>query len=127
MVRYVFKDFPLSFHQQAPLAAEAAHCAGDQGAYWEMHDLLFANQSAWSNDGAAEVLGGYAEQLGLDVDIFATCLSSGVHTDRVQEGLQEGLSVGVNGTPAFFVGSQFISGAQPYETFAQAIEAALGQ
>ena len=126
-VRYVFKDFPLSFHAQAPLAAQAARCAGDQGDYWGMHDLLFADQEAWSNATAAQVFGGYAEQLGLDGASLASCLESEVHAGAVESDLQEGLSLGVTGTPAFFVEGHFISGAQPFEVFQQAIEAALNR
>jgi protein-disulfide isomerase len=124
-VRYVFKDFPLSFHAQANLAAQAARCAGDQGDYWGMHDLLFANQQDWANDGAAQTFSGYAGQLGLDTSRFDSCLASGVYADAIKNETQEGLSVGVSGTPAFFVNGQFISGAQPYQAFQQAIEAAL--
>jgi protein-disulfide isomerase len=126
-VRYVFKDFPLSFHAQASLAAQAARCAGDQGDYWGMHDLLFANQQDWANDRAAQIFSDYADQLGLDTGQFDSCLSSGSYEDEVNSEIQEGLSVGVSGTPAFFVNGQFISGAQPYQAFQQAIEAALSQ
>jgi protein-disulfide isomerase len=126
-VRYVFKDFPLSFHAQASLAAQAARCAGDQDAYWEMHDLLFADQEAWANDNAATVFSAQADRLGLDVSTFDTCLESGAYADAVQADLEEGMRVGVSGTPAFFVNGQFISGAQPYEVFQEAIEAALSR
>jgi protein-disulfide isomerase len=126
-VRYVFKDFPLSFHAQANLAAQAARCAGDQGDYWGMHDLLFANQQDWANESAAQVFSSYADQLGLDAGQFDSCLSSGTYEDKINNEIQEGLSVGVSGTPAFFVNGQFISGAQPYQAFQQAIEAALNK
>ncbi len=126
-VHYIFKDFPLSFHAQAHIAAEAARCAGDQGDYWGMHDLLFQNQGAWTNNSAVDFFKQYAQQIGLELGEFSSCLESGIHADAVDLDLQEGLSVGVTGTPAFFVGGQFISGAQPYEVFAQAIEAALNE
>jgi protein-disulfide isomerase len=125
-VRYVFKDFPLGFHDQAIIAAQAARCAGEQDDYWGMHDLLFANQSEWANSGAAQVFSSYAEQLELDVSAFDTCVASGSYEADINADLQEGMSVGVSGTPSFIVGGQFISGAQPYEAFEQAIEAALG-
>ena len=126
-VRYVFKDFPLSFHAQAGLAAQAARCAGDQGDYWGMHDLLFANQQAWGNQSAAQAFSSFADLLGLDVNQFNACLENGTHEQAVNNDLREGSSVGVSGTPAFFVNGQFISGAQPYQVFQQAIEAALNK
>ncbi len=125
-IRYVFKDFPLSFHEQATLAAYAARCAGDQGDYWGMHDLLFANQGEWGNAGALDVFQRYAAELDLDANALATCVTSDGYAGAVQSDLQEGMSLGVSGTPAFFVGNRFISGAQPFEVFEQAIEEALG-
>ncbi|MBN1318771.1 MAG: thioredoxin domain-containing protein [Anaerolineales bacterium] len=126
-VRYVFKDFPLSFHAQAQKAAEAAHCAGDLGDYWGMHDLLYANQAEWGNENAIPVFQGFAQELGLDSGTFNECLDSGIHAAAISANLQEGVSVGVTGTPGFFVGGQFISGAQPYSAFEQAIQTALEQ
>ena len=73
-VRFVWKDFPLtSIHPDASKASEAAHCAGDQGKYWEYHDVLFANQRALQIDR----LKGYATDLELDAAAFASCLDSG--------------------------------------------------
>lgn len=125
LMRYVFKDFPLSFHAQAHSAAQAARCAGDQGDYWGMHDLLFRNQAGWSRAAALQAFQEYAGQLGLDVPGLTSCLQEEVYAAAVDRDLQEGLSLGVSGTPAFFVGGRFISGAQPYEVFQQAIESAL--
>ena len=122
-VRYVFKDFPLtSIHPQAVSAAVAARCAGDQGAYVAMHDLLFANQTAWSNQSdTSTIYTGYADQLGLDTAVFGDCLGSAEHEAAVQADLEEGVSLGVRGTPAFFINGNFVSGAQPYAVFEQAI------
>lgn len=122
-VKYVFRDFPLSFHQNAQKAAEAAECAGEQGMYWEMHDELFANQEALDIDS----LKGYAEDLGLDTEEFNECLESGEMYDEVQADMADGSRYGVQGTPAFFVNGQLLSGAQPYSAFEAAIEAALAQ
>ena len=65
-IRYVYKDFPLAFHKLAQKAAEAAHCAGEEGKYWEMHELLFANQQKMAEDD----LIGHSEELGLDKTAF---------------------------------------------------------
>lgn len=126
-VRYVFMDFPLSsIHPQAQLASEAARCAGDQDAYVEMHDILFARQDAWNGrDDAGAVFSGFAGELGLDTATFDACLESGRHEAAVLEDLEYGVSLGVDGTPAFFLNGNFLSGAQPFEAFRQAIESLL--
>jgi protein-disulfide isomerase len=127
-VRYVFRDFPLDrLHPHARKAAEAAHCAWEQGRYWEMHDLLFHNQQALQVD----QLKGTARQLGLDPARFDACLERGKYAAEVQQDVEEGTAVGVRGTPGFVLGKTraedtieglFISGAQPLTTFRQAIE-----
>lgn len=123
LVRYVFKDFPLTnIHPQAVVAAEAARCAGDQNAYLEMHDLLFARQGEWSGKGnAAQLFTGYAQEIGLDGSAFEACVQSHVYQEAVLADLQEGAALGVGGTPAFFLNGHFLSGAQPYEVFEGAI------
>ena len=128
-VRYVFLDFPLnSIHPQAQAAAEAARCAGDQGAYLEMHDALFARQGEWNGrDDAATIFGSYAIELGLDAAAFTACLDSGQHTAAVQADLEQGISLGVDGTPAFFLNGNFLSGAQPYDVFRAMIEELLAE
>jgi protein-disulfide isomerase len=127
-VRYVFRDFPLdSIHPQARKAAEAAHCAGEQGKYWEMHDRLFKNQRALM----VENLKGLARDLGLNVDGFDSCLDQGKYANTVSEHLAAGSAVGVTGTPSFFVGKTGedgtleginIRGSQPITAFRQVID-----
>jgi protein-disulfide isomerase len=130
-VRYVFRDFPLDrIHPQARKAAEAAHCAGDQGKYWEMHDLLFQDQQALDLDQLKK----YARDLQLDPTAFDTCLEQGKYTAEVQQDYDEGVAAGVRGTPGFFLGKTgaddtirgtLITGAQPLSVFRQAIEGLL--
>jgi len=128
-VRYVFLDFPLSsIHPQAQAAAEAARCAGDQGAYLAMHDALFARQGEWNGrDDAATIFGSFASELGLDGEAFTACLDSGQHAAEVQADLEQGISLGVDGTPAFFLNGRFLSGAQPYDVFRAMIEELLAE
>ena len=128
-VRYVFMDFPLtSIHPDAPLAAEAARCAGDQDAFLEMHHALFDRQGEWSGRADADqVFAGFAGELGLDEAGFSECLASGQYTAAVQADLDQGIGLGINGTPAFFLNGNFISGAQPYSVFQQAIESLLAE
>ena len=123
-VRYVFLDFPISsIHPQAQAAAEAARCAGDQDAYLPMHDMLFARQSEWSGrQDAATIFAGFAQELGLDGDAFTACQEARTHEAAVLADLQQGAALGVNGTPAFFLNGNALSGAQPFEVFQQMIE-----
>ena len=129
-VRYVFMDFPLSIHPQAQKAAEAAHCSGDQGKYWEMHDLLFANQRALH----PEDLVTYATRLGLESERFESCFSNGNYAQVVSDRMQTGLDAGLSATPSFVIGTMTASGsvrgrvvlgAQPLEVFQTVIEDAL--
>ena len=122
-VRLVFRDLPLPNHANAPKAAEAAHCAGDQDKYWEMHAKLFANQRALD----VTSLKGYAKDLKLDQAKFDKCLDSGAKAALVEEGRKAGSEAGVNGTPAFFVNGVLISGAQPFDAFKEVIDAELAQ
>lgn len=132
-VRYVFRDYPLEqLHSHARKAAEAAHCAGEQGKYWQMHDALFQNQGALELPQLAE----RARSLGLDGATFDTCLASGRNAARVDRGLAEGAAAGVEGTPGFVIGRTKtgdtvegtpIRGAQSLETFRQIIEQLLGR
>jgi protein-disulfide isomerase len=123
LVRYVFKDFPLTqIHPQAVEAAEAARCAQDQGAYLEMHDIIFARQQEWSGSDPVELFTGYADQLGLNNDEFRECLTSNKYEEAVVADLQEGVALGVTGTPAFFINGYSLVGAQPFEVFQQAID-----
>jgi protein-disulfide isomerase len=127
-VRYIFRDYPLDqIHPQARKAAVAAHCAGDQGRYWEMHDLLFQNQRAL----ALPQLSEYVRKLGLDGATFDACLASDKHAARISKGLADGIAAGVQGTPGFVVAKTKpgdsvegipVRGAQPVEVFRQLID-----
>ena len=117
-VRVVYRDLPLPMHTNAPKAAEAAHCAGEQGKYWEMHAKLFANQRALE----IPALKGYAKDLKLDQAKFDKCLDSGATAALVEEGRKAGTELGITGTPAFFVNGVMISGAQPFDAFKEIID-----
>lgn len=122
-VRIVFKDFPLPNHAEAPKAAEAAHCAGDQGKYWEMHDVLFANQQALQ----VPMLKQHAATLKLDLAAFEQCLDSGKHAPRVAEGMRAGEALGVQSTPSLFVNGRPVVGAQPFDYFKTVIDEELAR
>jgi protein-disulfide isomerase len=123
-VRFVYKDFPIdSIHAQARPAAEAAECAGEQGAYWAMHDRIFEGKDEWAeNPDAAAIFKGYATELGLDTAQFDACFNEGVYAAEVQTDLEEGQRAGVTGTPAFFINGRKVEGAQPFSVFQQIIE-----
>ena len=135
-VKYVVREFPLAqIHPQATKAAEAALCAGDQGKYWDMNNVFFANQRKLK----VADLKAHAEGLGLDVARFNECLDGKKYAKRVQSDLQAGIKAGVRGTPSFFLGltdpadqtkfkaTKMLRGAQPYSAFKQAIDQLIAQ
>ena len=133
-VKYVLRDFPIdALHPRARKAHEAAHCAGDQGKYWEMSHRLFANIRGQE----PAQLTAHAKALGLDVAKFDQCLASERHASRIQSAIDEGQRAGVRGTPSFFVGvdgdgrtvkaTRMLRGAQAYEQFKAAIDAVLSE
>jgi len=117
-VRLVWKDYPLSNHGRAMPAAVAAHCAGEQGKYWEMSKLLLANQHAVSDADVA----GYAMDLDLKAEPFQACMTSGRQEPIVQEDLRQGKALDVRSTPTFFVNGVVVFGAQPYALFESLVE-----
>jgi protein-disulfide isomerase len=110
-VRVVFKNFPLPFHKEAFAASHVAMSAAARGKFWEFHDLLFANQKDLSRD----ALLGYVAELGLPKDEIAAELDAGKFKDLVQRHMSEGESVGVKGTPNFFINGRVIKGAKSYD------------
>jgi len=130
-VRYVFMDFPLSFHAQSMKAAEAASCAEEQGKYWEMNECLFANQDTLS----PETILKQGEVIGLEMDKFKQCLNHGNFIDAIKSTMAEGQKAGVSGTPTFLLGfidqdgkvkaTKKIVGVQSYTAFKDAIESLL--
>ena len=117
-VRLVFRDFPLDFHQQAQKASEAAHCADDQGKYWDMHGKLFAEQDRLD----VESLKKHASELGLDRAKFDECLDKGAKEQVVKDNFQAGRVAGVNSTPAFFINGRPLAGAVPFDEFKKIID-----
>jgi protein-disulfide isomerase len=120
-VRWVFKSFPLGFHADSPLAHAAALAAQRQGKFWEMHDLIFANQRNLKRDNLLVE----ARSLNLDMDRFAVDLDSADVKQQLEADKEEGEGLGVNATPAFFINGKSFSGAMPIEQFQAAINNAL--
>lgn len=120
-VYFVFRQFPLSFHQNAQVAAEASLAAHAQGKFWAMHDKLFANQGALGR----EKIDGYAKEIGLDVARFKKALDGGDLTKAVDDDLALGAKVNVNGTPTMFLNGTRIQNPTDFEAVAAAIDGAL--
>jgi len=117
-VFYAVKDLPLeAIHPEALSASVAARCGGEQDAYLPMHDAIFAAQAEWSGSGdaAQSIFTSLAAELELDVDAFSTCMSDDQQAKFVQANINEALSLGVGGTPFFFIDGYGISGAQPID------------
>jgi protein-disulfide isomerase len=120
-VRYVWRHLPLTdVHPNAQLAAEAAEAASDQGAFWEMHDVLLEQQKALRPSD----LIGYAQELGLDVDRFTDALSTHSGAGRVAEDVDSADLSGVSGTPTFFINGRRHYGAYDIGTLSAAVRAA---
>lgn len=120
-VRYVYRDFPLNTkHVGADIEAEAADCAAEQNSYWEYHDLLFENQNRTLG---GEELVGLARQIGLNVEKLDECVKSRKYRGEVEKDFNDGLAVGVYGTPTFFINGEVLVGPQTVEKLASVIEA----
>lgn len=121
-VRFVYKDFPLSFHKQAKNAAKAARAAGEQGKFWEMHDLIFENYSKLTEDMFIE----FATKLNLDVSKFTADLKSTKYDNLIQQDINLGKQAGVTGTPTLFMNGKRMQ-RRSFDDFKQAIESHLKQ
>ncbi|MEU4335282.1 Na+/H+ antiporter NhaA [Micromonospora lupini] len=120
-IRYVWRHLPLTdVHPHAQLAAEAAEAAGEQGAFWEMHDLLLTHQDALD---PPDVLG-YADQLGLDLDGFREHMAKRMGVDRIAEDVDSADLSGVTGTPTFFINGRRHHGAYDIAALSAAVKAA---
>lgn len=126
-VRYYFRHYPLRFHRQAHLAAQATECAGEDGKFWEMHNKLFDNQRNISKESITK----FALELGLKEEPFSACLEEERYKSKVDKDLNDGMKVGIRGTPGFFIGrtgdgdeveGKVHSGAQPFSFFKKEIE-----
>jgi protein-disulfide isomerase len=113
---FVYRHFPLTMHQHAPLAAQAAEAAGKQGKFWEMYSTLFSKQNAWALASNAEPLFvQYATDLNLDINKFKDDLTSDAVEDFVRDDTRDGNAVGVSSTPTFFINGERAVGVPNYE------------
>jgi protein-disulfide isomerase len=120
-VRFVFRQFPLSFHQNAHVASQAALAANAQGKFWEYHDKLFANQNALDR----ESLEKFAKEVGLDVAKVKKALDDKTYAAQVDADLKLGEEVAVDGTPTMFLNGARIANPTDFDAISQQIDAAL--
>ena len=122
-IRMVYRDYPGPNHPHASQAAEAAQCAGEQGRYWEYHDILFDRQSP----GKGWDFPALAMELGLQPDSFAACLNAGRYREEVAKDLQDGFTLGITSTPTFFINGRPLVGVKPFAEFQTVIDRLLKQ
>lgn len=129
-VRLIFQELPLDGHQNAVVAAEAARCAGDQGKYWEMHDLLFENQRVWSvQANPRAIYAAYASKMGIDSAAFTKCLSDGTNRQAITASKAAAAAKGLTGTPSFAVNGTIVNtfGAQTVDDIVVRVESAIAE
>ncbi len=128
-VRLIFRNFPLQMHKYAFQASRAAEAAGQQGKFWEMHDMLYDNQKEWSDSMEPRVqFDAYATRLGLDVQKFKTDMERQDLAERIKADYARGMSLNVGGTPTIYInGREMVPGKLvTEEDLRREIDAALG-
>jgi protein-disulfide isomerase len=126
-VKMIFKDYNI-IGPDSVNASHGAHCANDQGLFWEYHDILYSNWTGENNGWASsENLGKFAQEIGLDMDVWSECMSNGIHSQTILASNEDAKSLELTGTPAFFVigpdgKTTRLFGAQPFDTFEKVFE-----
>jgi protein-disulfide isomerase len=135
-VYFMYRSYGEFIGPESRAAAEAAYCAGDQGKFWEMHDMLFANQTGENiGDFTNKRLTTFAQNIGLDMGSFTSCFNGGTYSSRVDQDLTDGTAAGIKATPSFVmtytvngqVKSVLIEGAVPFSDFQAKFDAALAE
>jgi len=123
-VKFVFRDLPIeNIHPLSPRAHEMGECAWEQGKFWELHDLIFANSARITESFLASL----AEKAGLEMTKFNTCLNQGEAKLKIVEDLDAGISAGVSATPTLFVNNRKVEGAVSFEELSGIIEEELNK
>jgi protein-disulfide isomerase len=124
-ISIVYRHFPLPQHSNARVASQVAEAAGAQGKFWEMHDLLFENQSIWSEEkNPAGIFEAYAKKLGLNLDKFRTDANGQAGKIKIDADVQSG-DKEITGTPTFFINNKKIENPRGYDEFRSIIEKAI--
>jgi protein-disulfide isomerase len=124
---FAYRQFPLSLHQNAQIAAEASECAAQVGgnAFWKYHNTLFTKGQGDGTGLDVTALKQYAADLQLDTTAFNACLDNHATAAAVSKDVSDGVAAGVQGTPTFFINGKILVGTQPFSAFQAAIEAEL--
>lgn len=120
-VQFIYKHFAI-LGPESNRAAEASECAAEQDKFWPYHDLVFQDQQANHSSLSIDKLVSLADEVGLEIDPFSECLSSGRYSLQISRESQTVQALGLRGTPGFLVNGLFINGAQPFEVFKQVID-----
>ena len=127
-VQFVFRNFPLPMHKNAQIAAQAAEAAGEQGKFYEMHDLLYTNQGEWENSSKPlDIYIKYAKELKLDEEKFKKAVESNKFKTKIENDVKDGYAVGVNATPTFFINGVKQEGGIQYQQFKEQIDEQLNK
>lgn len=125
-LRLVYRHFPLPQHANALIASQASEAAALQGQFWPMYRLIFDNQTEWENSTKArEIFMQYAQRLGLNIESFKKDIDSEIVKNKIQANRDEGIKIGINATPTFFVNGKAIANPQGYEQFKTIIQEAI--
>jgi len=116
-VRFRFMDYPLSGHRYTGPAHMAAWCAGEQGKFWEMHDAIYQNQDRWSRPRPERVLSELAQRIGVGMEQYDVCMTTGKYAAQIKANSEEGSKRGVGSTPTFFFGKKVFNYVVPYDEF----------
>lgn len=129
-MRYIFRDYPqTSLHSSAVRQAHAAHCAAEQGRYWDMHDLLYEQVDLFTGIREADftTLDKFATDLGLDMTDFTECMESRRYLERITQDFEEAKMLGIRATPAYGVNGEILFGLYPTGTWQKIIERKLAE
>lgn len=123
-IYFVYRFFPLTqIHQNALLSSQAGFAANLQGKFWQMHDLLYENQKSWANENnALDIFVNYATKINLDVNKFKKDVNSDTAKKFVNDELSQGIIIGVNSTPTFFINGRKIQNPRSYDEFRKLIQ-----
>lgn len=130
VVRIRYMDFPLSIHRNTWNAHRAAWCAGDQGKFWQMHDMLYNRQDQWNTEATGKpdnVIAGFAQGLGLNMDQFNKCVDDRKYQAQLQANETLAESRQVDATPTFVFGTKVIPGYLTYDQFKKEVEDAIAR